>query len=285
MTPASVVTFDNMLNSLRGLALTTLLTLHIDIRCGTIHMITRNLAGSNIVTVTNTARKPSISVKPPTKHAFFLPAAPIAASQAIIDLNNDLIAFDANISSSLGGRECRFITSGLAKLTDHAFLSGMKHVGTLNNNGALKLQLDVLVLQQNLKNIVVCKPEGNGHRDSPCKKHGHRISVPFMSRNEQVALPRTAKFLDWFLAGAKVALAYAKTEKDTFESLAPEEKQAKMASDEEVPFTYEEMKLLIELCYSAALKGPGAGEENREGFIAAKKGREEALAWLNELKS
>lgn len=282
MTPSSVVTFDNMLQSLRGLALTTLLTLHIDIRCGTIHMITRNLAGSNVVAVVNASRKPSISVKPPTKHAFVLPTAPTAASPDIIELNKDLVGFDANISSSLSGRECRFITSGLAKLTDYAFLAGMKYVGTINTNGALKLQIDVHVLQQNLKNIIVCKPEGDGPQNSSPNQLVRQTSMPFMSRNEQIALPRTAKFLDWFLAGAKAALAHARAEKETFDHLTSDEKKEKLMNDEETPFSYEELKLLVELCYSAALKAPDAGEADRENFIAAKKGREESLAILDE---
>lgn len=245
-------------------------------------MITRNLAGSNVVAVVNASRKPSISVKPPTKHAFVLPTAPTAASPDIIELNKDLVGFDANISSSLSGRECRFITSGLAKLTDYAFLAGMKYVGTINTNGALKLQIDVHVLQQNLKNIIVCKPEGDGPQNSSPNQLVRQTSMPFMSRNEQIALPRTAKFLDWFLAGAKAALAHARAEKETFDHLTSDEKKEKLMNDEETPFSYEELKLLVELCYSAALKAPDAGEADRENFIAAKKGREESLAILDE---
>ncbi|KAI5288931.1 hypothetical protein KEM52_000979 [Ascosphaera acerosa] len=312
MTPGALSTFDKMLASFRGLALTTLLTLHVDIRCGTIHVITRNLlgVGQHAVTTTPPGGQAMQSQPHPQPHPqqrrmtpsqsqiqsqsqsqsrsqaehapFVLSAAPTAASQAIVELNNDLIAFDANIRGSLGGRECRFITFGLAKLADHAFLRGVQRLAALNTNGALKLQLDVLVLQQNLKNIIVCDASPLGGGGGGGGGEGAGAETPFVSRNEDIALPRTAKFIDWFLAGAKVALAYAKAEKEVLDAMSPAEKAERRATLEETPFSHDELRALVELCFSAALRGPGAKDGSREDYFAAKKEREEALGLLEE---
>lgn len=128
----------------------------------------------------------------------------------------------------------------------------------MNENGALRLQLDVLVLQQNLKNVIIDTAEAEGYR-------------------EVVALPRSAKFLDWFLEGAEKALDYAKEEK---EYLAANPDKSLTVDGE--PFSYEVLKVLVDLCFSEILRGP-RGEDNREDFMAAKKASADALLRLNEI--
>ena len=122
----------------------------------------------------------------------------------------------------------------------------------MNDNGALRLQLDVLVLQQNLKNIVL----------DPTKQ-------------EVVALPRSAKFLDWFLEGGEKALEYAKDEKQAYNSGGG-------SSTIDEPFTYDELKDLVQLSFSEILKGP-RGAQNREHFMVAKKVSADAMLRLNEI--
>ena len=122
----------------------------------------------------------------------------------------------------------------------------------MNSYGASRLQLDVLVLQQNLKNII-----GLSHPES----------------QELVALPRSAKFLDWFLEGADKALDHAQEEKQN-----PEKS---LAAGNGEPLTYDELRTLIDLCFSDTLRGP-KGSENREDFMAAKKASSDALLRLNE---
>lgn len=48
------------------------------------------------------------------------------------------------------------------------------------------------------------------------------------------------------------------------------------------PFTYEELKVLVDLGFSEILRGP-KGEDNREDFMAAKKASADALLRLNEI--
>ncbi|KKZ63717.1 xaa-Pro aminopeptidase [[Emmonsia] crescens] len=275
MTEDSVLGFDTTLESLQNLALTSLLTLHIDIRCGAIHMVTRSLASSTSSSALPTSR---VSASNVTEWQHILPTPPSSASSAIIELNNDLISFDANIATYLSPNECRFITSGLAQLIDRAFVSATRFIGAMNPNGALRLQLDVLVLQQNLKNIIVHPPPPSSTATSTSKDT--KPSPQTEQEEEIIALPRSAKFLDWFLDGADKALEYAQSEREEFKKHGSE--KALQAGNGE-PFTYEELKVLVELCFSAILKGPEGRESNREDFLAAKRANGDALLRLSEV--
>lgn len=294
MTQESVVAFDNTVQALRDLATTALLTLHIDIRCGAIRMITRTMAGTDAAT---SDRRPSMPTTPvPSSTAnwpHILPHHPTAASTTILDLNNDLISFDTNISTYLGRPERQFITSGLAHLIDESFISSTRFIGAMNNNGALRLQLDILVLQQNLKNIIVTEPTTSPSSSSP-KQHEKRTPP---SREELIALPRSAKFLDWFLEGPNKTLEYAAREReharqarrnagmadqDGHEANTSAGASANAMEKERELFTYEELQVLVELCFSDLLKGP-RGAESREEFMGAKRGIGEAMLKLGEI--
>jgi Xaa-Pro aminopeptidase len=283
MTKESVAAFDKALESLQNLALTAIITLHTDIRCGAIHMVTRSLAGNNPIKPLD----PPVTSPVPLADqnwVHILSTQPTTASPAILELNNDLISFHATVSSCMGHHECRFITSGLARLIDRAFVSATRFIGAMNSNGAQRLQLDVLVLQQNLKNVITDAPvvskksgDNNNNNNNPATPTGHHVNASNI--HEVVALPRSAKFLDWFLDGADKALEYARREREEFKTMGAA--QALEAGNGE-PLTYEEMKVLIELCFSAALRGPG-GADSREQFMAAKRGSGDALLRLSEV--
>ncbi|KAL4817111.1 hypothetical protein BDW67DRAFT_175036 [Aspergillus spinulosporus] len=261
--------FDTTLQSLRDLALTAIFALHLDIRCGIIHMLTRTMAGPNPPAVRNS--EPATPSPPPSGGCWhLLTSQPTAASPAILELNKDLIAFDTNLSTYLGAAQRHFITSGLARFVDRAFVASTRYIWALNENGALRLQLDVLVLQQNLKNIII-DPTQIPPLDQTSKP---QEAKPY---REVVALPRSAKFLDWFLEGAEKALDYAKEEK---ERRAAHGDQALTADGD--PFSYEELKVLVDLCFSENLRGPKS-EDNREDFMASKKASADALLRLNEI--
>ncbi|KAL4955148.1 hypothetical protein BDW69DRAFT_193437 [Aspergillus filifer] len=255
--------FDTTLQSLRDLALTSIFALHIDIRCGVIHMLTRTMAGPNPPAIRNS--EPSTPAPPPSGGCWhLLSSPPTAASPAILELNKDLIAFDTNISTYVGTAQRHFITSGLARFIDRVFVSTTHYIWAMNENGALRLQLDVLVLQQNLKNVIV---------DLAHNPTADGTSEETAQYQEIVSLPRAAKFLDWFLEGAVKALDFAKEEKEYL---------AAHPDAQGEPFTYEELKVLVDLCFSEILRGP-KGEDNREDFMAAKKASADALLRLNEI--
>lgn len=264
----TAIIFDNTLGSLRELAYTALFALHIDCRCGVIHMLKKTMAGPN--PRNSRASEPTTPSPSSTTHWWhILMNQPTAASPTILELNGDLIGFDSNISTYLGSSERWFITSGLARFIDQTFVANTGLIGAMNENGALRLQLDVLVLQQNLKNIIIDPMQDPAHDGT---------TSPHEEHHEVVALPRSAKFLDWFLEGAEKALDYAKEEKESF---AAHGEKALAAGNGE-PFTYEELKILIDLCFSDALLGP-RGADNREEFMAAKKASADALLRLNEV--
>jgi Xaa-Pro aminopeptidase len=223
--------------------------------------------------------------------AHMLSTAPQTASQAILDLNHDLIAFHGSVSSCLGSDERRFITSGLARLIDRAFISATRFIGAMNSNGALRFQLDILVLQQNLKNVITDAPvvlksakagdnTQTGNDGKPDDNAAASIATNINAANifEIVALPRSAKFIDWFLEGADKAIGNAKKEQEDFRSMGSA--KALEAGNGE-PLTYDEMKVLIELCFSAMLRGT-KGSESREQFMAAKRECNDALLRLSE---
>lgn len=253
--------FDQTVQSLHSLGSNALLTLHVDIRCGIIHMLTRTMSGPNPPNIRNSEpTTPSPSTSENWWHIIM--NQPTAASPTILQLNGDLIAFDTNIATYLGSAERWFITSGLARAIDRVFVACTRYIGAMNENGALRLQLDVLVLQQNLKNIII----------------DPMIDPSLTTEHEVVALPRSAKFLDWFLEGAEKALDYASEEKGTF---AAQGDKALAAGNGE-PFTYEELRVLVDLCFSEILRGP-RGAESREDFMSAKKASADALLRLNEV--
>lgn len=261
--------FDTTLQSLRDLATAALFALHIDIRCGVIHMLTRTMSGPNPQNISHA--EPATPSPSNTNRWHILLNQPTAASPTVLELNNDLIAFDTNMSTYLGPSERWFIKSGLARFIDQTFVSTTRHIGAMNENGALRLQLDVLVLQQNLKNIII-DPTTETANDDRQPRRGRE------EHQETVALPRSAKFLDWFMEGAEKALDYAKEEKESF----AEQGEKALAAGNGEPFTYDELKVLIDLCFSDILHGP-RGDENREDFMAAKKASADALLRLNEI--
>ena len=133
LTPSIAASLDRTLFSIRSLALTALLTLHLDIRAGMIHMLGRTLSASYLLAQPTQEPDPSV-----------------------LTLNSDLLSFDETLGAYLGTREHSFIISGLALLIDTALLSlTPKMVTAMNADGCARMQLNILVLQQNLKAIEV----------------------------------------------------------------------------------------------------------------------------------
>lgn len=100
---------------------------------------------------------------------------------AIIALNNSLVTFDTLVSSSLPTSIYPLITAGLSPLMDAHLLDLSQNITTLNANGCALMQLNILVLQQNLKNI-----------------------------EDRATLPYAALFFDLFTAGPEAIIARAK---------------------------------------------------------------------------
>ncbi len=152
----------------------------------------------------------------------------------IMNLNADLIAYDETIVRFLREKEISFIRTGLGLLIDSFLVTNAGIVKSMNVNGCGRMQLNILVLQQNLKNI-----------------------------EEDVSLERAAKFFDLFTEGADAVVKQAKEGKDN--------------NGGKELFNYDELKTLVELCYSEQLANPERGIST-----VAKRGMGEHLLQLSE---
>ena len=259
MNSESVIPFDETLSSFRSLATTVLLTLHIDLRCGVLFQLTRSLRGHDVATLDQTSYRPSSdSAGLPTadsgSNPWVLHQPPTTTSPLILDLNKDLISFDTNISSYLGPKERAFISAGLARLIDKALVTEADKIGAMNANGAQRLCLDILVLQQNLRNIVVAEENNNTDTDETT-----------------TILGNSARFFNLFLQGPQSVLEFARENKQKTEGEGEGEGQGG-------GYNFEELRTLIELCYSARLRS-----KEREDNVRAKKGLQDDLLQLTEI--
>jgi exocyst complex component 4 len=254
----SVIPFDTTLSSFRNLAQTALITLHIDVRLGAIHQLSRSLRGPNAPPLDELAASPprDSSALPPTDsglYHWFLPQPPTSASPLVLDLNSDLIKIDTTTSAYLGAKERAFLNHGLAKLLDRTLVVGADYIQVMNTSGAQRMGLDILVLQQNLRNIAVTGGVETVQLAGP--RHGQH--------DDEAVLEQSAQFYDLFLQGPERVMSFVK------------EKKAKEGG---VGYTYDELRTLIELCYSAALRSA-----DREENVKAKKGMQDCLLQLGEL--
>lgn len=150
----------------------------------------------------------------------------------ILSLNSELVVYDENIVKFLREREVSFIRSGLGLLINSYIVANAAMVAPINARGSGRMQLNILVLQQNLKNI-----------------------------EAGVDLARAANYWALFDQGADAVVAKAKEDaaKTTADG-APEDAGA-IGRDPD-RFTYDELKTLIELCYSELLASKERGIEN-----------------------
>lgn len=71
----------------------------------------------------------------------------------ILSLNTELVTYDEIISEFLRKKESSFIRNGLGLLINSYFVTNAEKVSPMNNNGYARMNLNIRVVQQNLKNI------------------------------------------------------------------------------------------------------------------------------------
>ncbi|RMZ86035.1 hypothetical protein DV737_g303, partial [Chaetothyriales sp. CBS 132003] len=267
LTSETVIPFDHTLTSFGSLATTSLLTLHFDIRCLAIYSLSRVLRGPDFGN--NGTSPPSridSSAFPPLgsgAYPFVLPSPPSSASPLILQLNNDLIAFDASIASSLGLNERHFIVYGLSKLVDNYMVIGADNILVMNANGAEKLRVDAIVVQQNLRGIAAGASERRGGLNAPTENGLGIVQDSDTAERDEGKLTRTYQYYTLFLDGPDQVINFIKEKK---------------AKNDPIGYTYDELRTLIELCWSEKLRG-----EDREESVRARKRSGEVLLGLGEL--
>ena len=275
LTTETAIPFDHILLSFRTLATTSLLTLHLDIRCLIIYSLSRILRGPELGGDNPTSspiNRIDSSALPPLSsgaYPFVLPSPPSSASPLILQLNNDLISFDASIASFLGIRERRFIVTGLAKLVDKYMVVGADNILVMNANGAERMRVDAMVVQQNLRGIAAVVSEHGQALKLPAEK-GLGIIRSSGTRSgketddeDDGRLASTHQYYTLFLDGPDEVIGFLKQRK---------------AKSEQTGYTYDELRTLIELCFSEKLRG-----EDREESVKARKRSGEVLLGLGEL--
>ncbi len=181
---------------------------------------------------------------------YLLPYPSQDPDSTVLTLNADLLSFDDTLTSHLPQREHRFITSNLALLVDTLLVRNATKLDAMNRHGCGRMQLNILVLQQNLKAV-----EGDSG----------------------VALGRSARFFDFFMDGAEKVVQSAR---DAASATCTESEHIENegGGGGELGFSLEELKVLVELCYSEGLRSP-----QREVAVQAKRGLSEHLLVLSEV--
>ncbi|PKS10809.1 hypothetical protein jhhlp_002566 [Lomentospora prolificans] len=204
MTQDTVVNFDKILDSYEDLAQSALFTLRMESRCKIIQSL--------------------YIVLSPETAPYVLDQEVREPDPEILSLNSELVASDETIVRYLRDKETRFIRTGLGLLVNRYLVGKAPMASPMNAKGCGRMQLNILVLQQNLKNI-----------------------------EDGVDLSRTSNYFDLFNKGPDAIVAKAK---EVSEIQAQTEEGEEPAGE---IFTYDELKNLMELCYSQQLSDPERG--------------------------
>jgi exocyst complex component 4 len=125
-----------------------------------------------------------------------------------------------------------FIMSGVGHLMDAVLVTNASRIGVMNEHGCGRMQLNILVLQQNLKNI-----------------------------EPRALLRRSSRFYDFFGEGPEAII----------------KKAAESDGGKNLEFSYDELKVLVELCYSEAKQS-----DRREIAVQANRSLSDHLLQLSE---
>jgi exocyst complex component 4 len=148
--------------------------------------------------------------------------------EEIISLNAELVAYDETAVRFLRDAEISFIRTGLGYLINSYLVGNALATQPMNASGCSRMKLNILVLQQNLKNI-----------------------------EAGVDLARATNFYSLFEAGADGILEKAKA--DNERNQASGEDGAAVGMPEDERFSLDELKALMELWYSEQLANPERG--------------------------
>ena len=226
LTSETLTPFTNLLSSLHALANTALRTLHLDIRLGILHILsTRLIPGP------------------------YLLSAPTDPDPVVLSLNNDLLSSDDTITSILAPSSRKFVlTMGLAHLIDTALVRLSSSIKAMNLLGCARMQLSILILQQNLKDIVAGR---GGVVESTNAANNHNDN-----QDDDATLSKSTRYFNLFERGAEEIVKEAR----------------------ESGFSMEELKVLVRLWYSE-----GMGSSAREVSAKARKEMGERELGLSEV--
>ncbi|KAF3913689.1 hypothetical protein AA313_de0202028 [Arthrobotrys entomopaga] len=216
--------FDGVVNTYAELANTILFTLRAEARTHAAHYI-------------------DLAV---TKTSWLLENEALEADPQILTLNSELVWFDQDVTALLRYEEQRFIKAGLGSYFDHLLIRSCGMIKEMNRKGMDKMLLDILVLQQNLRNLVL---------EDGVVGDGRAVE-----ERQVVTLRRSDEFWRLFNTGPDEILQHAK--------------------EGRLSYSYDELKDLVTLWYTEHFK---VGGNRRESTLAARRSLNDHLIQLSEL--
>ncbi|CUS10633.1 unnamed protein product [Tuber aestivum] len=200
--------FDGVVNSFQELANTILFTLRAEARCHVLYYLGICMKEGN----------------------YCLDSPVNTPDSNILTLNADLVWFDEDISHLLRDKETKFLVKGLGAIIDHLLVANANYIRIINKEGVERMQLNILVLQQNLKNI-----ETGGE------------------------LVRASTFYALYAGGM--------------------ENLIKTAKEGKIGFSYDDLKVLVELYFSEAM----SNRRESASALQARRSLNENLLALSEI--
>ncbi|PNP53492.1 hypothetical protein THARTR1_06186 [Trichoderma harzianum] len=222
LTTESAQTFDTIVSSFEELAATALLTLHMEVRCRVIYSLRNTLS--------------------PDSAPYILEQDVNEPDPQIISLNQELVLLDETIVEFLKDKEVIFIRTGVGILINAFLVQNASLASPMNDKGCHRMQLNILVLQQNLKNV-----------------------------EDGVDLAKATSYFQLFERGPEAIVEKAREYKDRHG-------MGTLAIDLN-SFSYDELKALIELCYSEQMANPERGITS-----AARRQLDDKFARLSEFR-
>ncbi|KAF7865978.1 hypothetical protein EAF04_006141 [Stromatinia cepivora] len=168
----------------------------------------------------------------------------------ILSLNADLVAYDETIVKFLREKEINYVRKGLGLLIDTFMVDNASKIQRINKEGGKRMRLNVLVLQQNLKGV-----------------------------EDGVGLVRSSRYWGLFEEGPEGIVGWAKEKGGAGGGGGGNEAAAAAAAaaNDEVKFSYDELKGLVELFFSEPL-----GSNERGITTVAKRSMGECMLQLSE---
>ena len=159
---------------------------------------------------------------------------------------------------------------------DRYLIVGADFVGVMNRHGAERMRVDGMVVQQVLRGLGVHRRKDNGTEgesgavgvglglrdDVQANSDENATGGGNMDDEDDALLTQSSQYYELFLQGPDAIMEYVKDRK----------------ARGEVGYSYDELRTLIELCFSAGVRGA-----DREESLKARKRMGDLLLGLGEI--
>lgn len=178
---------------------------------------------------------------PSAQNPYILSSPPNTPDPGVLRINAELIAYDDTATRLLRNRELRFLRQGLPNFVDDVILAHAGHIGLINAHGAKRWAINVSCLAQALKGI-----------DIPATPDDRDVLADGI-------LGRSTRFFDLLASG-------------------PERIVKEASRPGAQSFSYDQLRVLMELWFSEQLASPERGISG-----IARRRMDELLLKVNEI--